>query len=154
MNAAAPARHLHLCDQLVLVLVAAAAAQLPSTADAAAAGFCLQGARSLADGIESSLAAGARAMPPAWPPLAAHDWPLSRPANREQLAGASYRPCHREAPIFRYKTVAGVIYADHDHASDGRYATYRTAFLEQLALAMWLYRDWPDVDLVVDLTGV
>lgn len=52
------------------------------------------------------------------------------------------------------KVFKGVVYADHDHHKDGRYMSYRQAFLEQLVLAVWLYSDFPDVDLIVDYTGV
>jgi hypothetical protein len=85
--------------------------------------------------------------------LAAHDWDLSHPAN-EQQAAVAYTPCHADAPIFRYKVYNGVVYADHDHHKDGRYSSYRQAFLEQLVLAVWLYSDFPDVDLIVDYTGM
>jgi hypothetical protein len=114
------------------------------------AGFCLQGARNLAP-EDAQLSKGARSMPPAHPVLAAYDWDLSKPANQQQ-ATTAYKPCHAEAPIFRYKVHDRVVYADHDHHKDSRYQTYRTAFLEQLVLSTWLYKDFPDVDLVVDFT--
>lgn len=52
----------------------------------------------------------------------------------------------------RYKVIRGVLYVDHDHHSNSRYMSSRVAFLEQLSLSMWLYKDFPDVDLVVDFT--
>ncbi|WIA33163.1 hypothetical protein OEZ86_006311 [Tetradesmus obliquus] len=72
----------------------------------------------------------------------------SQESASEGTAGSSCKP---EAPIFRYKVVKGVVYVDHDH-SDARYKQYRDGFLEQLVLAMFLYKDFPDVDLVVDFT--
>jgi hypothetical protein len=114
------------------------------------AGFCLQAAQNLApDDVQ--LTKGVKSMPPAHPVLAAYDWDLSKPANQQQ-ATTAYKPCHAEAPIFRYKVYDRVVYADHEHHKDSRYQTYRTAFLEQLVLSMWLYKDFPNVDLVVDFT--
>lgn len=112
------------------------------------AGFCLQGARNLAPD-DAQLSKGARAMPPAHPVLAAYDWDLLKPASQ---ATTAYKPCHAQAPIFRYKVYDRVVYADHNHDKDSRYQTYRTAFLEQLVLSIWLYSDFPNVDLVVDFT--
>lgn len=63
-----------------------------------------------------------------------------------------HTPPHTHMTHKRYKVHQGVLYVDHDHHSDDRYRTYRHTFLEQLTLAMWLYRDFPDVDLVVDFT--
>lgn len=80
------------CCILLLVLQAAVANE---------AGFCLQGAQNLPP-TDSRLSKGSRAMPPAQPVLAAHDWDLSHPANQQQATGA-YTPCHADAPIFRYK---------------------------------------------------
>lgn len=114
------------------------------------AGFCLQGARNLAP-ADAQLAKGSRSMPPAHPVLAAYDWDLSQAANQQQLT-TGYKPCHADAPIFRYKVFNRVIYVDHDHHKDSRYQTYRATFLEQLVLSMWLYNDFPNVDLVVDFT--
>lgn len=131
------------CCILLFVLQAAVANE---------AGFCLQGAQNLPP-TDSQLSQGLRTMPPAQPVLAAHDWNLSRAANQQQATGA-YTPCHADAPIFRYKVFKGVVYADYNHHKHGRYMSYRQAFLEQLVLAIWLYSDFPDVDLIVDYTGV
>lgn len=120
--------------------------------DANQAGFCLQGAHNLPSAAaDAQLSKGARALPPAQPHLAAYDWDLSQPAH-EQTATSAYKPCHAEAPIFRYKAVDGLVYVDHNHHNDTRYMSYRVSFLEQLVLSMWLYKDFPNVDLVVDFT--
>lgn len=124
---------------------------LACPSEANQAGFCLQGAHNLPS-TDAQLSKGGRSMPPLHPVLAAYDWDLSKPANQDQVTTA-YKPCHAQAPIFRYKLINKVLYVDHDHDTDDRYRTYRMAFLEQLVLTVWLYRDFPDaLDLVVDFT--
>lgn len=93
---------------MLLLLVVAVVHHLLCPVAANEAGFCLQGARNLPRSTEpaaaeydAQFARGARAMPPAHPVLAAHDWPLSRTADTAQATSA-YKPCHPEAPIFRW----------------------------------------------------
>uniref|UniRef100_A0A383W761 Glycosyl transferase CAP10 domain-containing protein n=1 Tax=Tetradesmus obliquus TaxID=3088 RepID=A0A383W761_TETOB len=131
-------------QQLLLLVLSLLLLGLRCAADEAS--FCL---RSVSPPDAAGFARGSRRMPPKVPILAAYDW-NGGAADQQQLT-SSYKPCHAEAPIFRYKVVKGVVYVDHDH-SDARYKQYRDGFLEQLVLAMFLYKDFPDVDLVVDFT--
>jgi hypothetical protein len=184
-------------QQLVSLLLFLLLLGLPCAADQNS--FCL---RSVSPPDAADFARGSRRMPPKAPALAAYDWD-GGPANQQQLT-SHYKPCHAEAPIFRYKVVKGVVYIDHDH-DDARYKLYRDGFLEQLVLVsaaaaaaaaaaasncflkccfldaaaaliqaatctqdsylhppscclvsslqvIFLYKDFPDVDLVVDFT--
>jgi hypothetical protein len=90
--------------------------------------FCL---RSVSTPDASLFVRGSRHMPPRAPALAAFDW-VGGAADQQQMT-ASYKPCHAEAPVFRYKVAKGVVYVDHDH-TDARYKPYRDGFLEQLVL--------------------
>lgn len=92
-------------------------------------GFCLSSV-SLANAV--GFEQGSRRIPARTPALAAYDWDLQTHADQDQLT-THYKPCHAEAPIFRYKVAQGVIYVDHDHA-DARYKPYRDGFMEQLVL--------------------
>lgn len=112
-------------------------------------GFCLQQTKSLPVATDPTWQRGIKRMPSRIPVLAAHDWPLSQKAEQKQLT-TNYTPCHIDAPIYRYKVVKGVVYVDHEHSMDARYRLYRNSFLEMLVLSLWLYEDFPDIDLVVD----
>jgi hypothetical protein len=112
--------------RLPLLLLSLLLLGLPCTADETS--FCL---RSVSPPDAEGFTRGSRRMPPKLPVLASYDW--GGGAAHQQLLTSSYKPCHAEAPIFRYKVVKGVIFIDHDH-SDARYKQYRDGFLEQLVL--------------------
>lgn len=112
--------------QLLLLVLSLLLLGLRCAADEAS--FCL---RSVSPPDAAGFARGSRRMPLKVPILAAYDWGEGA-ANQQQLT-SSYKPCHAEAPIFRFKVVKGVVYVDHDH-SDARYKQYRDGFLEQLVL--------------------
>jgi hypothetical protein len=88
-------------------------------------------------------------MPPKHPVLALSDW--EGPAPKEPTLKAGF-VCWPDAPIFAYKVYNSTIYVDHDHHKDNRYKKYREAFLEMLMLSIWLYIDFPDIDLVADFS--
>jgi hypothetical protein len=39
--------------------------------------------------------------------------------------------------------INGILYSDRNHHLDDKYLAYRTAFLEMLMLARWLYASFP-----------
>ncbi|KAF8070958.1 hypothetical protein HT031_001039 [Scenedesmus sp. PABB004] len=95
------------------------------------------------------LARRARALPPIGadaPVLAASNWRgLANRAHVDAPRAQLTKACG--AHLFRYRVVRGVIYADHDHAAMRALAGHRNTFLEALAVAVWLYKDLPDLEL-------
>lgn len=53
--------------------------------------------------------------------------------------------------IYRYRVVSRVVYADQDPTPKDLLHGQRDAFLEMLLTAIWLYKDFPDVELWVSL---
>jgi hypothetical protein len=54
--------------------------------------------------------------------------------------------------VFRYRVFRGVVYADHSHADNGVLREHRDTFLEKLLTAIWLYKEFPDLDLWVSFS--
>lgn len=49
--------------------------------------------------------------------------------------------------VVRYRVVNRTVYTDCEHGERDILYTHRDAFLEMLLMAIWLYRDFPDVEL-------
>jgi hypothetical protein len=54
--------------------------------------------------------------------------------------------------VFHYRVFRGVVFADHSHAENGLLRGYRDSFLEMLLTSIWLYKEFPDVDLWVSFS--
>ena len=114
-------------------------------------GFCLLGARSLP--VKSTgWTKGARVLPPKVPALSLTDWEDNVVEGLTKDAAKKTYICWPGAPVFIYKVLNSTIYVNHDHHKDPRYKKYREAFLEMLMISIWLYNDFPDVNLYVDFS--